>query len=111
MQNVTMLGQDRSLHHLPLLHYRKFMGLTSRSQGIVLRLSLLFSLDSFAGALVTGTLLAYYFQVRLCWPFCLMCEPFPCSGNARLHISGNQQQLVELPLLLRHSAHSPFVRS
>lgn len=91
------------------------MGLTSRSQGIVLRLSLLFSLDSFAGALVTGTLLAYYFQVGLCWPFCLMCEPFPCSGNARLQsvwqLSGNKEQPVELPLLLRHSVHSPFVQS
>lgn len=39
------------------------LGMSARSHGIVLRLSVLFATDSFAGSLVTGTLLAYYFQV------------------------------------------------
>jgi hypothetical protein len=38
-------------------------GLTAKSQATVLHLSLLFALDSFAGGLIAGTLLAYYFQV------------------------------------------------
>ncbi len=40
------------------------MGLSPRSRRIVVRLSVLFAMDSLAGGLVTGTLLAYYFQVR-----------------------------------------------
>ncbi|CAL8471841.1 g11383 [Coccomyxa elongata] len=40
------------------------VGLSGRSLKIVAPLSALFALDSFAGSLVTGTLLAYYFQQR-----------------------------------------------
>ncbi len=40
-----------------------FLGLTPETHTLVLQLSSLFSLDSFAGGLVTGTLLAYFFNV------------------------------------------------
>jgi hypothetical protein len=40
------------------------MGLSASSRPIVVKLSLLFAMDSFGGGLVTGTLLAYYFHVR-----------------------------------------------
>ncbi|GLC44046.1 hypothetical protein PLESTF_001676400 [Pleodorina starrii] len=40
------------------------MGLSVRSRRLVMQLSVLFATDSFAGGLVTGTLLAYYFQTK-----------------------------------------------
>ena len=43
-------------------------GMTSKSRMVVLQLSLLFATDSFGGGLVTGTLIAYYFQVRAAEP-------------------------------------------
>ena len=42
---------------------RSVLGMTAKSRATVLHLSLLFATDSFAGGLVTGTLLAYFFQV------------------------------------------------
>jgi hypothetical protein len=41
-----------------------WLGLSQESRRTVAHLSLLFGLDSFAGGLITGTLLVYYFQVR-----------------------------------------------
>ncbi|GIL58126.1 hypothetical protein Vafri_12981, partial [Volvox africanus] len=40
------------------------MGLSAQSSRIVAQLSLLFAADSFAGGLVTGTLLSYFFQTK-----------------------------------------------
>ncbi|GLI65707.1 hypothetical protein VaNZ11_009219 [Volvox africanus] len=40
------------------------MGLSARSCSVVAQLSLLFAADSFAGGLVTGTLLSYFFQTK-----------------------------------------------
>ncbi|KAG2445495.1 hypothetical protein HXX76_000111 [Chlamydomonas incerta] len=45
-------------------HRRGFLGLTPATRSLVLRMSALFSLDSLAGGLVTGTLLVYYFQTK-----------------------------------------------
>lgn len=40
-------------------------GLSKKSRGIVTKLSLLFSMDSFGGGLVQGAFIAYYFHVSL----------------------------------------------
>jgi hypothetical protein len=53
---------------------KRLLGLSAGSFKVVAPLSLLFSLDAFAGGLVTGSLTAYYFHVS-CW---LMSEPWPC---------------------------------
>ena len=43
----------------------RFLGLSTKSRRTVLHLSILFAFDSFGGAMITGTLLAYYFQVSV----------------------------------------------
>ncbi|PNW79800.1 hypothetical protein CHLRE_08g367150v5 [Chlamydomonas reinhardtii] len=48
----------------PQQQRRGFLGLTPPTRSLVLRLSALFSLDSLAGGLVTGTLLVYFFQTK-----------------------------------------------
>ena len=57
---------------------RLILGLKPKSFATVVKLSALFATDSFAGGLVTGTLLAYYFQVcaPAWWGLCACAHSF-----------------------------------
>ncbi|GIM02910.1 hypothetical protein Vretimale_7706 [Volvox reticuliferus] len=57
-------GADASMNNGACGGRAGVMGLSARSFRIVVQLSVLFAVDSFAGGLVTGTLLSYFFQIK-----------------------------------------------
>jgi MFS family permease len=64
LANVLLVS--RLSHQVEVAHVdgeRRFLGI-HRSSGIVARLSVLFGLDAFAGALVVQSLVAYWFHLR-----------------------------------------------